>query len=76
MNLFRSEEHARHWHGFKPEAEGGLLSLPKIVEAFSVEMFRARGRPDYITRYAELRPAFLAVLKEVSGDDPFWRLKA
>jgi hypothetical protein len=74
MNLFRSEEHARNWSGFKEEAEGGLLSLPQILEAFSAEQFRARGRPDYISRYRELRPGFLAALKQITGDHPFWRL--
>jgi hypothetical protein len=74
MNLFRSEEHARAWHGFKPEAEGGLFTLAQILEAFSGPMFRARGGPDYITRYPQLRPGFLATLKQISGDDPFWRL--
>jgi hypothetical protein len=74
MNLFRSEEHARNWHGFKPEAEGGLLTLAQIMEAFSAPMFRARGGADYITRYPGLRPGFVAGLKQITGDDPFWRV--
>jgi hypothetical protein len=75
MNLFRSEEHARRWTGFRPEAEGGLLTLAQMMEAFSAPMFRERGAGDYISRYAQLRPGFLAGLKQITGDHPFWRLK-
>ena len=74
MNLFRSEEHARNWHGFRPEAEGGLLTLAQMMEAFSAPMFRERGGAHYITRYPELRPGFVAGLKEITKDSPFWRV--
>jgi hypothetical protein len=75
MNLFRSEEHARRWEGFRPEAEGGLLTLAQMMEAFSAPMFRARGGADYISRYPELRPGFVAGLTQITRDHPFWRLK-
>ena len=75
MNLFRSEEHVRRWSGFRAEAEGGLLRLAQMMEAFSAPMFRERGVADYISRYAQLRPGFMAGLKQITGDHPFWRPK-
>ena len=75
MNLFRSEEHARNWHGFKPEAEGGLLTLAQMMEVFSAPMFRERSAPNYISRYGELRPGFVAGLTQITRDHPFWRVK-
>ena len=74
MNLFRSEEHARNWSGYTPEAEEGLLSGGQIMEIFSAEQFRARGAPDYISRYPGLRPKFLRTLEQVTGGRPFWQL--
>ena len=50
MNLFRSEEHARNWSGFGPTFEETLQPLAYWMERFSVERFRARGAPDYISR--------------------------
>lgn len=74
MNLFRSEEHARNWSGYKPEAEGGLLSLAQILEVFSAPHFRERGNGRYISTMGELRSTFMDKIKEVTNDDPFWRL--
>ena len=49
MNLFRSEEHALRWVKFNPDFEKNLKPLSFWLEVFSGEMFRARGRPDYIS---------------------------
>ncbi len=49
MNLFRSEEHARRWRGFKPEMEKTLRPLSFWADLFSEQLFRQRGRPDYMT---------------------------
>lgn len=55
MNLFRSEEHARRWSRFNPDYEEGLRPLSHWIERFSGEMFRNRGRPDYISWLTEWR---------------------
>ncbi len=57
MNLFRSEEHARAWRRFNPEYEQGLRPLAFWLERFSGEMFRERGRLDYITWWTAWRAA-------------------
>ncbi len=49
MNLFRSEEHARGWKQFNPEMEKTLRPASFWAELFSEQLFRNRGRPDYMT---------------------------
>ncbi|MFZ0889327.1 MAG: hypothetical protein WA005_12805 [Candidatus Binataceae bacterium] len=49
MNLFRSEEHARRWKMFKPEMEKTLRPVAFWADLFSEQLFRQRGRPDYMT---------------------------
>jgi hypothetical protein len=49
MNLFRSEEHARRWKMFEPEMEKTLRPLSFWADLFSEQLFRQRGRPDYMT---------------------------
>ncbi len=55
MNLFRSEEHARNWHGFVEGSEENLLPIAAWVERFSGEFHNSRTRPDYMTWLAERR---------------------
>ena len=49
MNLFRSEEHALRWKMFKPDMEKTLRPLSFWADLFSEQLFRQRGRPDYMT---------------------------
>ena len=49
MNLFRSEEHARNWPGFDEDWSHTILPLSGWAEIFSSEMFRQRGRADYVS---------------------------
>jgi hypothetical protein len=49
MNFFRSEEHARNWSQFNPEAEEQLQPLEFYAERFAGEMFRARTRTDFMS---------------------------
>ena len=74
MNLFRSEEHARNWSGFKKESEGGLLSLGQYMEIFRAPYFQERVSDRYISSLPDLRGLFLGKIKEVTDDHPFWRL--
>ena len=55
MNLFRSEEHARNWHGFVEDSEENLLPIADWVECFSGEFHNSRLRPDYMTWLTERR---------------------
>ncbi len=49
MNLFRSEEHARAWKPFDPSMAKTLRPVSFWAELFSEELFRQRGRADYMT---------------------------
>jgi hypothetical protein len=57
MNLLRSEEHARNWVGYNAEYADTLQPLSYWAERFSVENFRARTRPDYVTWRVSRRQA-------------------
>ena len=56
MHFFRSEEHARNWSQFNPEAEEQLQSLEFYAERFAEPMFRARTRADFMSWCAEQAP--------------------
>jgi hypothetical protein len=49
MNLFRSEEHVRRWRLFNPEMGKALQPVSFWADLFSEELFRQRGRADYLT---------------------------
>ena len=71
MNLFRSEEHARNWRGFKPGTEEGVNKLSAIAGLFSGRMFTKRLDPDYASHMQEYLGEFV---KALSGIGPFWQL--
>ena len=72
MNLFRSEEHAKRWSGFRSEAAAGLLSLADAMDLASAPSFRERPNGHYVSSAATYRPAFLERLKTITRGDPFW----
>jgi hypothetical protein len=49
MNLFRSEEHARNFTSFDADWAHTLLPVARWAEIFSSQVFRQRGRPDYVS---------------------------
>ncbi len=55
MNFFRSEEHARNWSQYNPEAEEQPQPLAHCAERFSGAMFRARPRTDFMSWLDEQR---------------------
>jgi hypothetical protein len=73
MNLFRSEEHAKRWSGYKPEFAAGLLSIEQLMELFSSPVFRHRLSGSYISNLATHYAATAAEFKRITNDDPFWR---
>ena len=73
MNLFRSEEHAQRWSGYKAEAAAGLLSLGQLMELFSAPVFRQRLSGTYISDLAVHYAATAAEFKRITHDSPFWR---
>ena len=72
MHFFRSEEHLRNWAGFNVEKEGGIISLSDLVKLFSVDLFRRRLDPDYISHYQEYMGGFMKRLQEIGKRGPYW----
>jgi len=70
MNLFRSEEHARNWSGFKPDTEEGINPLSNVVGLFSGPFFTKRLDPDYASHMLEYLMELVGVLKTLG---PFWQ---
>jgi hypothetical protein len=71
MNLFRSEEHARKWSGFRPETDGGIVSLADMVRLFSGNYFTKRLEPDYVSHMREYGREMVVAFKEMG---PFWQI--
>ena len=72
MNLFRSEEHARRWSGFRAEAAGGLLSLSDAMDIVRSPNFRERPNGHYVSSAPDYRATFLERLKTITRGDAFW----
>ncbi len=72
MNLFRSEEHARNWAGFKPDTEEGIIPLDDLVQLFSGDYFRRRLDADWVTRSREYA---IELGKAFAKRGPFWQLQ-
>jgi hypothetical protein len=71
MNLFRSEEHARNWSGFKPDTEEGIMTLPDMVGLFSGSFVTRRLDPDYVSHMQEYMMEMIEATKEMGS---FWQL--
>ena len=74
MNLFRSEEHIRNWSRFDPMADQGIVPLANIVTLFSLNMFRKRLEPDYVSRSGQYVEEFLSAVAELAKTRPFWSM--
>ncbi len=73
MNLFRSEEHIRNWARFDPATGEGIIALPDLVKLFSVNYFRRRLDPDWVSRSREYGREMVPVLIEIGKTGPFWK---
>ena len=72
MNLFRSEEHAKAWGGFKADSEGGIVPLDVLARLFSGPMFKRRLDPDYVSHIREYMRGMATAFHELG---PYWQLK-
>ncbi len=71
MNLFRSEEHVHNLAGFDPATEEGIISLPDLVDLFSVNHFTKRLDPDYFSSGLYM-DSFLEAVTQLGKKRPFW----
>ena len=74
MNLFRSEEHVRSWSLYDPESADGIMSLADYATLFGTSRFRRRLEPDYLLRWPQMMPEWVATLEGLGKTEPFWHL--
>jgi hypothetical protein len=72
MHFFRSEEHLRNWKQFDPETVEGIIPLNDLVKLFSIDFFRKRLAPDYVSNMQEYIAGFFGTLKEIGKTGAFW----
>jgi hypothetical protein len=73
MNLFRSEEHARNWHGFRKAATAGLLPLETLLKMHEGPRHREMLNGHYISNFQDFTRDYLNRVNVVMNDHPFWR---
>ena len=72
MNLFRSEEHARHWSRFHEHAADGTVSLAHAAQLSAAGLYRERLSPDYLERRAGLAGGFIETFEAIGKTGPYW----
>ena len=73
MNLFRSEEHIRHWDSFAEGSDEGVTPLPDMIKLFSGPYFKRRMDQDYVSHMFEYAKEMVQVMKEIGKSGPFWK---
>ena len=70
MNLFACEDNVMSWSQTDPESAGGIRPLEDWAAVFSIDLFRRRLDPDYLTKMADYRADMGKVLVErgMTGD--------
>jgi hypothetical protein len=73
MNLFRSEEHVRHWASFVGGTDEGITPLPDMMKLFSGPYFKRRMDEDYVSHMFEYAREMVQTMKEIGKTGPFWK---
>lgn len=73
MNLFRSEEHARHWQGFREESAAGLLTLADVAAIWGCDRYRERLNGHYVSSQRNYMPQLRETIERVTGGAAFWQ---
>lgn len=55
-----------------PGTEQGVVPLAHVAELFSLEFFRRRLEPDYVSHFQGHWSQVLSALRELAKDLPFW----
>ena len=73
MNLFRSEEHVRHWASFVQGTDEGIIPLTDLLKLFSGPYFKRRWDEDYHSHMFEYAREMVPTMKEIGKTGPFWK---
>jgi hypothetical protein len=72
MNLFACEENVFQWSQTDPESAGGIRALDDWAAVFSIDLFRRRLDPDYLSKMPDYRAAMREVLEERGMTGPWF----
>jgi hypothetical protein len=72
MNLFACEENVFQWSQTDPESTDGIRPLENWAALFSVDLFKKRLEPDYLSKTDEYRPAMGKALAEQGMTGPWF----
>ena len=72
MNLFACEENVFKWSQTDPESADGIRPLEDWAAVFSIDLFRRRLDPDYLSKMADYRLAMRDVLTARGMTGPWY----
>jgi hypothetical protein len=72
MNLFACEDNVFRWSQTDPESGGGIRPLEDWAAVFSIDLFRRRLDPDYLSKMAEYRADMGSALQERGMTGPWF----
>ena len=72
MHLFRSQEHARRWSGFRPGTDEGIIPLDALMALMSTPRHREKLKGHYLSSAPEYAPGSFERIREVTHGSAFW----
>lgn len=72
MNLFACEENVFKWSQTDPESADGIRPLEDWAAVFSIDLFRRRLEPDYLSKMGEYRKEMGQVLADRGMTGPWF----
>lgn len=72
MNLFACEENVFKWSQTDPASGDGIRSLEDWAAVFSIDLFKRRLDPDYLSKMADYRGAMRDILVERGMTGPWF----
>ena len=72
MNLFACEENVFHWSQTDPNSGDGIRLVEDWAAVFSIDLFRRRLDPDYLSKMQSYRAEMRAVLEQREMTGPWF----
>ncbi len=72
MNLFACEDNVFKWSQTDPQSGDGIRPLVDWAAVFSIDLFRRRLDPDYLSKMIEYREEMREVLEERGLTGPWF----
>jgi hypothetical protein len=72
MNLFACEDNVFKWSQTDPKSGDGIRPVADWAAVFSIDLFRRRLDPDYLSKMQSYRAEMRAVLEERGMTGPWF----